>query len=288
MAIAPSHDFDIDIDPSLSNIPQTQTIGKPRRPPAQPIAAGTKRKRIDFVPSNYGEEVPKPSQKEDGRGSTRVADLYLNVVLPGQQRSKQKEEGERRRRSENDGGEREDRRQAEDSGARVASTDWAPTTAAEALICTICHTSMNDTSCPHESTFPHQFSLPHSTPPSALDRRNRGFLYLAAYGWDPDARKGLGAQGREGRLDPVKTRLKEGRQGVGVDVMPVGDKGEGSDGDRRYGRREREKNEKMRETEGMGKGEKRRRESERKRKGERYRELMYGREEVNRFLGVEL
>lgn len=42
--------------------------------------------------------------------------------------------------------------------------------------------------------------------------------YLSSYGWDPDSRLGLGATGREGIREPVRTRPKNDTVGLGMNL----------------------------------------------------------------------
>jgi len=77
----------------------------------------------------------------------------------------------------------------------------------------------NTTHKRHETSLAHQLCLPHSHPPSALDRSRMGLTYLSAYGWDPDSRRGLGA-GQQGIPYPVKARAKDDNLGVGMAVPP--------------------------------------------------------------------
>jgi hypothetical protein len=64
----------------------------------------------------------------------------------------------------------------------------------------------------------HQVCLTHSHPPSHLDRNRKGLAYLSSYGWDPDARVGLGASG-QGIQYPIKSKPKDDKLGIGV-VLP--------------------------------------------------------------------
>ena len=68
----------------------------------------------------------------------------------------------------------------------------------------------------HDNSIAHQACLPHTHPPSALDRRRRGLAYLESYGWDPDGRRGLGAARSGGMLFPIKPKEKRDRAGVGA------------------------------------------------------------------------
>ncbi|EHA27832.1 hypothetical protein CBS63078_4890 [Aspergillus niger] len=123
----------------------------------------------------------------------------------------------------------------------------------------------------HEATLPHQLSLPHSHPPSHLDRTRPGLRYLAAYGWDPDSRVGLGPQGREGIREPVKGKLKEDTVGLGAVVPEVKDKS---------GRVQKKQKAKV-----LNAKEVRRGQLEERKKGERLRELFFRDEDVLRYLG---
>ncbi|PYH72888.1 putative G-patch domain protein [Aspergillus vadensis CBS 113365] len=125
----------------------------------------------------------------------------------------------------------------------------------------------------HEATLPHQLSLPHSHPPSHLDRTRPGLRYLAAYGWDPDSRVGLGPQGREGIREPVKGKVKEDTVGLGAVVPEVKDKS----GDK--GGRGRVQKKKVLNAKEARKGQ-----LEERKKGERLRELFFQDEDVLRYL----
>lgn len=70
----------------------------------------------------------------------------------------------------------------------------------------------------HEASIAHQVCLTHSHPPSALDRGRMGLSVLESQGWDPDARSGLGAGG-QGVQHPIKVKPKAGNLGIGV-VVP--------------------------------------------------------------------
>ncbi|EON96606.1 putative g-patch domain-containing protein [Phaeoacremonium minimum UCRPA7] len=70
----------------------------------------------------------------------------------------------------------------------------------------------------HEASLAHQVCLTHSHPPSALDRTRMGLRNLESYGWNPDGRQGLGASG-EGIQFPLKVKPKDDTLGLGV-VIP--------------------------------------------------------------------
>ncbi|RAK71198.1 putative G-patch domain protein [Aspergillus fijiensis CBS 313.89] len=137
---------------------------------------------------------------------------------------------------------------------------------------------------PHEASLAHQLCLTHSHPPSHLDRTRPGLRYLAAYGWDPDSRLGLGAPGREGIVAPVKGKVK-------VDTVGLGVAGQASDEEGDYKRRRRGGGKDAGGTRGSGKVQKlnakevRRGQVDARKRGERLRELFYQDERVLRYLG---
>lgn len=156
------------------------------------FGAGLHKKRIAFVPasaSNGQLTTTNPQQ----RPVQDISSLYLNLVLPSTARKPNPAPPE-------------------------------PTT-----LCTVCNLSFTPltgtqepppsdpatTSTPHHSSLAHQLCLPHSHPPSALDRSRMGLSYLSTHGWDPDARRGLGAA-QQGIQFPVKAKAKEDKLGVGM------------------------------------------------------------------------
>jgi hypothetical protein len=97
-----------------------------------------------------------------------------------------------------------------------SSTDASPP-ADSPTLCDVCKLPLSaDDGGGHATSIAHQACLPHTHPPSALDRRRRGLAYLEARGWDPDARRGLGAELSEGILFPIKPKEKKDRAGVGA------------------------------------------------------------------------
>jgi hypothetical protein len=88
-------------------------------------------------------------------------------------------------------------------------------------ICAVCKLPLVDedgkVSKAHEASLAHQVCVAHKHPPSALDRSRKGLTYLQSYGWDPDARRGLGAAG-EGMLHPISVKEKKGKAGIGSAV----------------------------------------------------------------------
>lgn len=87
--------------------------------------------------------------------------------------------------------------------------------AAQPALCDVCKLPLVADDA-HDTSIAHQVCLRHTHPPSALDRRRKGLAYLESYGWDPDGRRGLGAERSGGILFPIKPREKKGRAGVGA------------------------------------------------------------------------
>ncbi|KAK1831330.1 hypothetical protein QBC39DRAFT_307079 [Podospora conica] len=157
--------------------------------------AGLHKKRITFVPASASSGQLTTTTKQ--RPVQDISSLYLNLVLP------------------------------------AAARTPTPAAAAESdTLCTICHLPFTPltnnqqpqepppnqppaTSTPHEHSLAHQLCLPHSHPPSALDRSRMGLKTLSTQGWDPDARRGLGVA-QQGIHFPVKAKPKEDKLGVGM------------------------------------------------------------------------
>ncbi|KKY33619.1 putative g-patch domain-containing protein [Diaporthe ampelina] len=162
----------------------------------RPFGSGLRRNEIKFVPATDEDTEAANQQREKSKGQS-ISDLYLSMVL---------------------------------KKPETAGTHKEP---AKHPVCDICSMPLNtpddnassggSTSSrrpagPHEASIAHQVCLAHSHPPSALDRSRMGLSVLAAQGWDPDSRAGLGAAG-QGTQYPVRARPKEDRLGVGV-VVP--------------------------------------------------------------------
>ncbi len=156
------------------------------------FGAGIKRKRIAFVPSSSQE----PTISAPPTLSRSIHDRYLAIVLKKPIKAS-------------------------------TSIDESPSTSTEQNaerqqpLCPICQLPFSNqattTTTSHESSIAHQVCLTHSHPPSHLDREHVGLKYLSSYGWDPDARLGLGAKG-EGIRAPIKAKRKGDTSGLGVDL----------------------------------------------------------------------
>lgn len=170
----------------------------------KPFGSGISKRPIKFVPAS----TPTPSA--DGAASQvdsgqSAAELYLSIVM---------------KPSKPDG-------VAAGAGAKSpAAGGSSPSTAVE--ICEVCKlpiASTDDESSSnsnltvrqrHEASLAHQVSLAHSHPPSALDRSRMGLAVLQSYGWDPDSRRGLGAEA-QGIAFPLKPKPREDGLGIGAD-----------------------------------------------------------------------
>lgn len=157
------------------------------------FGAGVKRKRIAFVPSSTPSTTvpaPKPARSSQER--------YLSIVS------------------------KKPSKELLETGADATSTLTEE-------ICPICNLPL-PLSVPstHESSIAHQLCLAHSHPPSHLDRAHVGVKYLSNYGWDPDARLGLGAAG-DGIRAPIKGKVKNDTSGLGVDRKDTTQKQKGSE-----------------------------------------------------------
>jgi hypothetical protein len=218
------------------------------------FGAGVKRKRIEFVRQSDPTEnltATTSSPKES------VGDLYLSIVGLSKKPKPGEEVVEGCTPSA-------DSHVA--SGLLAAS---APALlGAKTSICAICnYSTAGQTADQHASSLAHQLSQPHSHPPSNIDRASVGYTYMSSYGYDADARVGLGASGL-GRLHPVRAVDREAKDKLGIGAI---------------------KEEKVKvKKETLDAGKVRKMETQNKKKEKRMRDLMYGNDEVNKYLGLEL
>lgn len=225
------------------------------------FGAGIKRKRVPFVPSSSSPSTAAASNTS----SKAVGDLYLKLVLPGD--LKGKEDGSVTSRA---------LPEALKDASEIEETVEVP-------VCEVCklpfsdappvggeEAETSDTSSktrPHEASLAHQVCLTHSHPPSHLDRSRKGLTYLASYGWDPDARRGLGASG-QGIQFPIKTKAKDDKLGIGV-VLP-----------------KRSEIKKMEKLEKLDAGKVKKLHEKNRKQDERLREMFYRSEDLDRYLGT--
>jgi hypothetical protein len=239
------------------------------------FGAGIKRKRVKFVPSAASSSTPPISS---GASAKSVSDFYLKLVLPS--------ENETLKETSPTAGSSSKPLTSSESSTKLQPQQ------PKLQVCEICNLPLAETPDslpasrgetpeengdglgqrppakprPHEASLAHQVCLTHSHPPSHLDRNRKGLAYLSSYGWDPDARVGLGASG-QGIQYPIKTKPKDDKLGIGV-VLP-----------KEADRRKEEKIEKL------DAGKVRKLHEKDKKKAERLREMFYRNDDVERYLG---
>lgn len=206
------------------------------------FGAGIKRKRVTFVRASDDLLTTAPSAPASNTPARSVADIYSSIVLSKKHKGDTNNADTQRKEPVAD---------PKDEVLPVPTTtaavpgntiDSEPMKEAEEEVtavvgnglCEICNlpvtsqptkdsdldknekapsTTKNN---PHEASMVHQICLQHSHPPSHLDRTRHGLRYLASYGWDPDSRVGLGAEGRTGILQPIKPKAKTTTSGLGI------------------------------------------------------------------------
>jgi len=230
------------------------------------IGASIKRKRIDFVPQSRSSDQPTVLTPKCPAG-----DRYLSIVLPSHQSSNHDREDTDLRRNGSTWGARSAPPDAPEETDEQDERQDPAETDIDFPICHICHLPV--TNALHTSSLAHQVCLPHVHPPSNLDRHRKGIAVMSIYGYDPDARLGLGAAG-DGRLYPIQPQKREKNWGVGTNLMADAvkkDKGKVGVKDKQITRHEKVK-----------------KEQERRAKEEKMRSLIFGKDEVNAQLGVIL
>jgi hypothetical protein len=161
------------------------------------FGAGIKRKRVAFIPPALSPTVPPTST------SATVGDRYLSIVFPSKGKVL--------------GSQDQEMMESSDIPSSISIHE-------NGSICRICNLPIQDPQTtgvglkPHQALIAHQVCLPHSSPPSHLDRKRKGLKYLASYGWDPDSRLGLGATGK-GIRAPIKVKVKNDTVGLGVERL---------------------------------------------------------------------
>lgn len=260
------------------------------------FGAGIRRKRVQFVPSaetlNTTDDVSNASQaaRQSSEPAASIADRYLSIVLPKEAKTPSKPEDTQREQTEELEEEEALRSSAPPSlptttispSQDLSSLKGPASTPETAERCEVCNlplvpavsqtaSSSSDGKkiLPHEASLVHQLCLSHSHPPSHLDRTRHGLRYLESYGWDPDSRLGLGAPGREGIREPIKSRVKNDTVGLGVKIDPVKAKAPVKDA----------------KVQKLNAKEVRKMEMEGKKKRERLQEMFYRNEDIERYLG---
>lgn len=227
------------------------------------FGAGIKRRRVNFVPATTS--LPATPSVQDGPVKSSASQRYLAVVFKKSQSEPPAEEHTVVGVATQP--EHDQIAQTQKEKAKVEDNED---------ICNVCKMPV-DPSSPrdsHTSSLVHQICLPHAHPPSALDRKRKGISILSSYGWDPDARTGLGAEG-EGILHPVKA--KEKRDTVGL--------GHGKDDEDEARMKPKKKVKKREEVKKLDAGQIRKMDDLQKKKDKRLREMFYANEDVEKYLG---
>ncbi|TDZ14730.1 hypothetical protein Cob_v012378 [Colletotrichum orbiculare MAFF 240422] len=211
----------------------------------RPFGAGIERQPIKFVKASDPNLKTTETEKTTKSGSS-IGDFYLNLVLP------------------------KEKRPLEIPKPAVCAVCDLPLVKDDAVKRIVSDGGKAVTSQQkHEASIAHQVCLAHSHPPSALDRTRMGLTYLESHGWDPDSRRGLGVL-EQGVQYPIKTQKKDDKLGLGLKVPKEVIGG---------------KIEKKAKPQKMDAKQCRKQAEEDKRKAERLRELFYGSEDVDRYLG---
>jgi hypothetical protein len=200
------------------------------------FGAGIKRQRVHFVPSSTTESTTPAGASTPSALS--ASERYLQIVL-------------------------------NKASSEVSQDKAGPKT------CDICKSQYQGDEAAHCSSLVHQIALPHSHPPSALDRTRKGLSILQSYGWNPDDRLGLGAQ-REGILHPVKAKEKRDTVGLGVNLS----------NDEPTLKKKKKTIEKQKPVERLDAGKIRKLEQNNKKKHQRLQTLFYSNDEVDKYLGA--
>lgn len=232
------------------------------------FGAGIKRKRIHFVPSTTSLPA-SPGVSTNNSSRLSASEKYLAVVLRKSQSEPPSEKKVTTGLVAKEG--------YHDNKLKEVQQE-EPTTRSpgQQNICEVCNMPVDSRkgSNIHASSLVHQICLPHSHPPSALDRERKGLSILQAHGWDPDARVGLGSSG-EGILHPVKA--KEKRDTVGL--------GHGKEDEEEARLKPRKKKERPKEVKKLDAGQIRKLDTEQKKKDKKLREMFYMNEDVEKYLG---
>lgn len=215
------------------------------------FGAGIKRKRVHFIPAISDPPVISPELTKP----SPAGDRYLSIVMPLA---------------------RSDRDYLHSTGDTSEDANPQTPSSIGATLCQICNlpilpysTGPTSSTTPHEASITHQVCLTHSHPPSHLERSRSGLKYLSSYGWDPDSRLGLGASGQGIRI-PIKPKVKANTVGLGTEVA------QRKNGHSRSAPKARDKLDakKIRKEHAGSKLER-----------ESLRELFYGNEDVEKYLG---
>jgi hypothetical protein len=206
------------------------------------FGAGIKRQRVHFVPSSTSESTTPAGASTPSALS--ASERYLQIVL-------------------------------NKASSEPPPASELPLGKTGPKTCDVCKSQYEGDEAAHCSSLVHQIALPHSHPPSALDRSRKGLSILQSYGWNPDERLGLGAQ-REGILHPVKAKEKRDTVGLGVNL----------NNDEPTLKKKRKVTDKPKPVEMLDAGKIRKLEQNNKKKHERLQSLFYSNDEVDKYLGA--
>ena len=164
----------------------------------QVFGSGLHKKAIAFVPASGGNlaSTGDVTTARSSEPTKNVADLYLSMVLPDEVAQAKME-------------------------VAICEVCKLPLQPEEAAESSGSSAEPGEAAYPknaHETSLAHQICVPHSHPPSAVDRSRMGLAVLASQGWDPDARRGLGVS-QQGIQFPVKAKRKDDTLGLGI-VVP--------------------------------------------------------------------
>lgn len=251
------------------------------------FGAGIVRKRVAFVPSSSTPDsfIQENAEHTKLRG-TSVKDAYLSIVFSGEgQKPSQNTPilqaecqaqapndlvGPIRLRNESSVWENEAEGVKDNERLNIATQPGT---------CAVCNLPImrntqhdpdsqknhnsSEGATSYELDLTDQLCARHLHPPSSIDRRRKGLAILQRYGWDPDAGRGLGAS-ESGRLHPIKANIKNDTTGIGA---------------------RREKKNLKPKVQKLDAGKVVKREKEERKKTERWREIFYGRDDLEKYLG---
>ncbi|KAL2175720.1 uncharacterized protein P884DRAFT_301465 [Thermothelomyces heterothallicus CBS 202.75] len=183
----------------------------------RPFGTGLFRKPIAFVSASAGgQQLKSVDDTAAAKPRQDVADIYLSMVLPEDAtRSRSAPPTSSTNTSSSNNNNNNSSSSSSSSSSTTTTTKTVGDESSQPSTCPVCRLPLDTDPETHQQTLAHQVCLPHSQPPSALDRTRMGLAYLSAYGWDPDSRKGLGAE-QQGIRYPVKAKVKDDNLGIGM------------------------------------------------------------------------
>lgn len=262
------------------------------------FGAGIKRKRVPFVRASA--DLQTTSTPELASSSASVADRYFSIVMSKKKRMEEAEESRQKEKSKEDSILIINKSDSLPASTNDTEEDEPPHTKTQTALvdlCELCNLPLSITpsdddsptgaettetssttkrGTPHEASIAHQVCLEHSHPPSHLDRTRHGLRYLAAYGWDPDSRVGLGVDGRTGIREPIKPKTKNDTIGLG---MAIDDKNNTAAARQKLRKQQQEQRQKLNAKQVRGA------QMADRKKGDQLRELFYGSDDIQRYLG---